>query len=84
MEMEVRHLPFAKSFDLESQRWCVVGKDMHGADFGIGVARKLESAVERLREWVEEVLAQEGRAWEDLPQGKGAGDAISFVGKQRQ
>jgi hypothetical protein len=40
--------------------------------------------VERLREWVEEVLAQEGRAWEDLPQGKGAGDAISFVGKQRQ
>jgi hypothetical protein len=79
MANEVRHLPFSEAFDAVSGRWCVVGKDVAGEDFGIGVGRTMEAARRRLRDWVEEVLALDGgRAWADLRAGAGAGEVLVF------
>jgi DNA-binding XRE family transcriptional regulator len=51
-EVRTRYLPFEKTFDEESSKWGVVGKDTHGEDFGVGVGETVEVAAQRLRSWV--------------------------------
>lgn len=82
--MRTHYLPFEKTFDEETSKWGVVGKDARGEDFGVGVGETLEVAAQRLRSWVLDSLlasAADGvDALGDLHDLEPAGeDAISFT-----
>ena len=63
--MRTRYLPYEKSFDEESALWGVVGHDMLGRDFGVGVGETVEEAERRLRSWVLDSLAASAADGED-------------------
>jgi transcriptional regulator with XRE-family HTH domain len=50
--MRALYLPYRKRHIQEDSSWGLVGKDSHGADFGVGVGPAVEVAEQRLREWV--------------------------------
>lgn len=54
--MKALYLPYRKRHIQEDSSWGLVGKDSHGADFGVGVGPAVEIAEQRLREWVVDSL----------------------------
>ena len=50
--MKALYLPYRKRFLRDDSRWGLIGKDSHGADFGVGVGPAVEVAEQRLRQWV--------------------------------
>jgi len=50
--MKALYLPYRKRFLQDESSWGLLGKDSHGADFGVGVGLVIELAEQKLREWV--------------------------------
>lgn len=81
--MRTRYVPYEKSFDEESERWGLVGRDAQGRDFGVGVGETIEEAERRLRAWVLDSLAASAAdgddRLEDLRLGPSEGDGLAFA-----
>jgi transcriptional regulator with XRE-family HTH domain len=50
--MKALYLPYRKKLVRDDSSWGLIGKDSHGADFGVGVGPAVEVAEQRLRQWV--------------------------------
>lgn len=53
---EFRYLPYEREMDDELSMWVLTGRDARGDDFGIGTAKRIEEAEDRLRLWVLDAL----------------------------
>ena len=54
--MKTLYLPYSTEFDDETRTFCIVGRDSHGDDFGVGADATIEGCERAMRDFVLEVL----------------------------